>query len=161
MQLVAAVSVTVIMIIVIMAVSIAIAMAVVVVIVASPVITMVFVLAVMMAVVMADFFAVFTGVEGSFPAAMTAPVCMLAAYGVRAVIAEARIVGAIDISAETYRTVEPGSRSEEDSAVKPCGTVVAERGATIGSVVVVAIRAKRLGAYVDRDLYFGPERCSG
>ena len=124
---------------------------------AFAVVIVVFVMAIVMAVVMADFFAVFAGVEIPFPAAVASPVGMLAANREPAVVAETRVVCAIDISPETDRAVEPRARSEEDSAGKPCWSVIAERGATIGRVVVIAVWADRLNADVDGDLYFGLE----
>ena len=150
---VSVVIVAVTMIVVIMAVSIA--MSVVVVIVASAMVAVVFVLTVVVAIVVPDFFAIFAGMEVSLPAAMTAPVSVLAANGERAVVAEARIVSAIDITAEANRAVEPRAGSEKDPAGKPSWSVVAERRAPIGCVVVVAVGADRLSADVDGDLYFG------
>ena len=144
----------VVIVVFVMAASIVVSVSMVVVIVASAVITMVFVLAVMMAVVMANLFAVFTGVEIPFPAAMTAPVGVLAAYREWAVIAEARIVGAVDVTAETHGTVKPRTCSEEDSATKPSWSVVAKWCAPIGCVIEVAIGADWLDANVDCDLYF-------
>jgi hypothetical protein len=129
--------------------------------VSAALIVMVFVLAVVMAIVVADLAAIFAAVEISVPPAMAAPVWALATDGESTVVSEPRVIGAIDISAEADRAMEPGSRSKEDAAGKPSGTVVAERGATIRCVVVVAIRTRRLNADVDGDLYFGPERCSG
>src|SRR4051794_41032178 len=105
--------------------------AVILVIVAFAVAVVIFVLAVVMAVVVADFTAIFAAMEIPLPTAMTAPVSVLAATGERAMIAETRVVGAIDIAAESDRTVEPRTCSEEDSAGEPCGTVVAERGASV------------------------------
>jgi hypothetical protein len=138
-------------------ISFIVTMAMVIAIVAAAVVAVVFVLAVVMAVVMADFFAVFAGVEIPFPAAVASPVGMLAPNREPAVVAETRVVCAIDISPETDRAVEPRARSEEDSAGKPCWSVIAERGATIGRVVVIAVWADRLNADVDGDLYFGLE----
>jgi hypothetical protein len=153
------VSVPVAVIALVIAVSVAIAM--IFIAVSAALIVMVFVLAVVVAVVVANFTAIFAAMEIPLPPAVTAPVRALAANRESAVISEARVIGAIDISAEADRAVEPGSCSEEDSAGKPCGTVVAERGASIGCVVVIAIGTDRLNADVDRDLHFGPERCSG
>jgi len=160
--LVAAVSVTVVVIAMIMAVSIVVTSfvvtaAVVFIIVTSAVIFVLFVLAVMMAIVVAKFTAVFAAVEISLPPAMMAPVSVLTANGESTVVAEARVVGTVDVAAEANRTVEPGARSEEDSAGKPCGAVVAEGGASIGGVVVVPVGACGLDADVYGDLYFGFE----
>ena len=143
------------MIVVIMAVSIA--MSVVVVIVASAMVAVVFVLTVVVAIVVTDLFAIFAGMEVSLPAAMTTPVSVLAANGERAVVAEARIVGAIDVAAKADRPMEPGSGSDEDSTGEPCWPVIAEGGASIGRVIEVAIGANGLDADVDGDLYFGFE----
>jgi len=123
----------------------------------TAVLVVIFILAVVVAVVMANFFAIFAGVEVSLPSAMTAPVSVLAAHGERSVIAEARIVSTVNVPAEADRAMEPGTGSEEDSTRKPRGTVIPERGASIGCVVVVAVRADRLDADVDGDLNFGLE----
>lgn len=149
------------MIALVVAVTVTVAVAVVVMIVSAAMIVVVFVLAVVMAIVVANFTTVFAAVEIPLPSAVTAPVRALAANGEPAMVAETRIIGAINVSAEADRPVEPGSRSEEDSATKPCGTVVAEGGATVRRIVVIAIRTSRFNANVDGDLYFGPERCSG
>ena len=145
--------VTVTMIVVIMAESIA--MAVVVMIVASAMVAVVFVLTVVVTIVVTDFFAIFAGVKVSFPAAMTTPVSVLAANGERAVVAEARIVSAIDVAAESYGAMEPWASSEEDPTAEPGRPVVAEGGTAVRRVVVVAVRADGLHADVDGDLNFG------
>jgi len=126
----------------------------------SAVIVVIFVLAVMMAVVVANFLAVFTGVEAPFPSAMATPVGALAPTGERAVISESWIIRAIDIAAESDRTAEPRAGSEEDATGEPCGSVIAEGSAIVGRVVEVPVGADRFNADVDRDLHFGPE-CSG
>jgi hypothetical protein len=123
----------------------------------SAVVVVVFVLAVVMAVIMANFFAILTSVKVSFPAAMAAPVGVLTSNGERTVVAEARIVGAIDVAAKADRPMEPGSGSDEDSTGEPCWPVIAEGGASIGRVIEVAIGANGLDADVDGDLYFGFE----
>ena len=82
--------------------------------VAPAAIVVVLVLAIMMAVVVTVFFPGFVTAELPFPSAMTSPVGVLAAYGISAVIAEARIIAAIDVAAKTDRTMEPGSSTEED-----------------------------------------------
>lgn len=148
-------TVVVIVVIISMAISMTVAMPVsmVFVIMAFAVVIVVFVLAVVVAVVMADFLAIFAAVEVSLPTAMTSPVSMLAANGERAVITEARIVCAVNVTAEAYRSVKPGAGSEEDSAGKPRRSVIAERGASIGCVVVIAVGANGLDSDIDGDLY--------
>ena len=123
----------------------------------SAVVVVVFVLAVVMAVIMANFFAILTSVKVSFPAAMATPVDVLTSNGERTVVAEARIVDAIDVAAKADRPMEPGSGSDEDSTGEPCWPVIAEGGASIGRVIEVAIGANGLDADVDGDLYFGFE----
>jgi len=160
MRSVAAVSVTMAVVVIAFIVAVSVSVSAVVVIVASAVIVVIFILAVVVAVVVANFFPIFAGVKISLPAAMTAPVSVFAATREWAVVAEARIVRAIDVAAESQGPMEPGTSSEEDSTGKPGRPVIAERGASIGRVVVVAVRAGGLDAYVDGYLYFGLERCS-
>jgi len=135
--------------------------AVVVMVVPAALIVVIFVLAVVMAVVVADLSAIFAAMEISLPSPMAAPVSMLTTTRERTVVSKTWVIGAIDVSTEADGAVEPGSRSEEDSAGKPCWSVIAEWSASIGCVVVVAIGTNRLNADVDGDLHFGPERCSG
>jgi hypothetical protein len=148
----AAVSVTMAVVVIALIVAVSVSVSAVVVIVASAVIVVIFILAVVVAVVVANFFAIFAGVEVPLPAAMTAPVGVFAADREWAVVAEARIVRAIDVAAESQGPVKPGTGSEEDSTGKPGRSVIAERSASIGRVVVIAVRAGRLDADVDGDL---------
>jgi len=142
-MIVVAVAIAMIPSIVIVAMSVALAM-----------IVVIFELTVVVAVVMPVFLAVFAAAEVLLPSTMTSPVGVLTAYRVWAVIAEARIVAAIDVTAEADRSVEPGPRTEEDSARKPGRRVVAEGRAPVRRVVVVAVRANRLDSDVDGDLCF-------
>jgi len=138
-------------------------MAMVVVIVASAVFVVILVLPVMMAVVVANFVAIFAAVEVPFPSAVATPVSVLAADRVWTVITEARIVGAVDVAAEPDGSVEPWTSTEEDSAGKPGWTVVAEGGAVVWRVIVVAVWTDGFNADVDGNLYFGSEggtRCA-
>lgn len=122
------------------------------------VVVMVFVLAVVVAVVVAVLFAEFMPVELLFPAAMAAPVGVFAANGERAVVAVARIEVTIDVAMEADWAAEPWACSEEDSATEPGRSVIAEWGAAIWRVVVVAVGADWLDADVDRDLDLGSGR---
>jgi hypothetical protein len=89
------------------------------------------------AVAIAGFVAVEV-VEGFFSAA-----------GHRSAIAAMWIIAVIDVAVKAVGAVEPGAGSEEDSAVKPVGAVVAVGGAVVGSVVVIAVRA--YGGWADVD----------
>lgn len=139
-------------VVVVVTVSIAVGIPMIIVIVTASVIVVVFVLAVMVAVVVADFFAVLMTAELLLPSTVTGPVGVLAANRERAVVAEAWIVSAVDVATEADGSVEPWTCSEEDSAAEPGWSVVAEGSAIVRSVVVVAVRADRLGADVDRDV---------
>ena len=123
---------------------------------AFAVVIVVFVMAIVMAVVMADFFAIFVAVKAFFPTAMATPVCMFAADWVGTMVAEARVIGAVDIAAKSDGSVEPGTCSEEDSAREPCGAVIAKRGTSVGGIVVVAVRTDRLDTDVDGNLHLSP-----
>ena len=120
-------------------------------------IVVIFVLTVVIAVVVAELLAVFVTTELPFPAAMTAPVGMLATHRVWAMIAESRIKGAVDVAAEANGAMKPWAGTEENAASEPGRTVVAERSAVIRRVVVVAVWADWFCADVHRDLYLGPE----
>jgi hypothetical protein len=138
-------------------IAVSVAIAAVVAIMSTAVIAVVFVLAVVMAIVVADLPAIFAAMEISLPSAVTAPVCVLAADREPAMVAEARIVGAINVSAEADRPMEPRSCTEEDSAAEPSRSVIAEGSAVVWRVIVVAVWAGRLRANVDGDLYLGFE----
>jgi hypothetical protein len=122
--------------------------------VALAVIVVIFDLAVVVAVIVANFLAIFAAMEIPFPSAMPAPVSVLAANGELAMVAEVRIIGAVDVAAETDGAVEPGTGSEEHSAGEPGGSVITKWGASIGGVVEVPIWAYGLNTDVDGDLYF-------
>ena len=142
-------------------IAVSMTIAVVVMVVPAALIVVVFVLAVVMAVVVANLSAIFAAVEISLPSAMAAPVSVLTATRERTVVSETWVIGAIDVSTEADGAVEPGSCSEEDSAGKPCWSVIAEWSASIGCIVVVAVGTDWLNSDVDGDLHFGPERCGG
>lgn len=128
---------------------------------AVAVVAMIFVLAVVIAVIVADFVVVLISAEMSFPAGMPAPVCMFAANRERPVIAEARVVIMIDIAVEADGPMEPRSRAEEDAALKPLRTVVAEGRALIRRVIEIAVWANRRDTDADRDLRIGFLRAYG
>jgi len=65
-----------------------------------------------------------------------------ATSGISTVIAKARIERTVDVAVEG-RTVVVTACADEASANKPLRTVVAVRGAVVGAVSVVAIRAGR------------------
>jgi hypothetical protein len=58
----------------------------------------------------------------------------------------------VHVAAEVVRTVKPRANADEDAAIKPFWTVVACRGASVRSNVVVAVGAYRLYSYADSDL---------
>ena len=124
---------------------------------ASTAIVMILVLPVMMAVIVADLFAIFARVEIPFPSAMASPIGALATDGEWAVVAEAWIICAVVVPTEANWAVEPWTGSEEDSAGEPCWAVVAEGGAVVRCVVVIAVRTNWFHTDVDGDLYFGSE----
>jgi len=120
-------------------------------------IVVVLVVPVVVAIVMAKFFAIFATVEVPLPSAMATPVGVFATDRKRTVIAEARIIGSVNVTAESDRTMEPGTGPKKDSASEPSWAVVAERSAVIRGVIVVAVRTNRLGADVDGDLHLGSD----
>ena len=109
----------------------------------------VLVLAIVMAVIVADLFAIFARVEIPFPSAMASPIGALATDGEWAVVAEAWIICAVVVPTEANWAVEPWTGSEEDSAGEPCWAVVAEGGAVVRCVVVIAVRTNWFHTDVD------------
>jgi hypothetical protein len=69
-----------------------------------------------------------------------------------AVIAVAGIEAIVYVAVKAARSVEPGAGADEDAAGKPVRTVVAVRGAVIGSVVEIAVRAYRRCSNLNCDL---------
>src|ERR1700757_4975603 len=67
-------------------------------------------------------------------------------------VAMLRIEAVVNVTVEVVRTVEPRAGSDEYASAEPLGPVVPVRGAVVWRIVVVAIRARRFGADVDRDL---------
>lgn len=72
----------------------------------------------------------------------------------RSMVAMAGIVAVINVTIESTRTMEPGTGSKEDSAVKPIGAVIAVWSAVIRRVVKVAVGADwcRSNVYANGDL---------
>lgn len=115
------------------------------------VVAVLLVLAVVVAIVPV-FLVEFIAVELVFPAAVPAPVCALSADGERAVVAEPRIVGVVNISTKTDGSTEPWSGADKDSACVPLRAVVAERRALIRRVIEVAVGTNRCNTDADADL---------
>jgi hypothetical protein len=67
-------------------------------------------------------------------------------------VALMKIETVINVTMEVVRTVEPRAGSDEYATTEPLGPVVSVRSAVLWRVVVVAIRARRFGADVDRYL---------
>ena len=77
---------------------------------------------------------------------------LISRFRMRTGVAVMRIEAIINVAVEVVRTVEPGAGTDEYTTAEPLGPVIPVRGAIVGRVVVVAIRARRFGADVDRDL---------
>jgi hypothetical protein len=79
---------------------------------------------------------------------------LIAACGVRSVIAVTRIETVIDVAVEVRGAVEPGTGSDEDAVVEPVGPVIAVRRAFIRRIVKIPVRAGwgYSDADADRDL---------
>jgi hypothetical protein len=75
-----------------------------------------------------------------------------AVFGERSMVAVVRIVAVVDMAVKAVRAVEPGAGSDENSAVKPVGPIVAIGGTVIGSVVEVPIGAPWRHSNADADL---------
>src|ERR1035441_7352200 len=67
---------------------------------------------------------------------------LFAAAGHGTVVAVMGIVAVIDVSVEVFVPVEPGAGANEHAALKPVRTVVAIRGAVVGSVIEVPVDRK-------------------
>ena len=158
--LLSAVTVAVVMIIVIMAVIVVVVAFVVGIAVAMAVIVVILVLAVVISVIVADFIVELVAMPLVFPAAMASPIGMLAAHGEGPAISEVRIIVVVDVSVESNRSAEPGTRAIKYAPAEPFRAVVAEGCALVRRVVEVAVRADRRHADVDADLNGGTRRSS-
>jgi hypothetical protein len=114
-------------------------------------IAVLFLFSVVIAVIVPVLGAIVAAVELLFPAIMAPPVRAFVVAGEGAAIAIARIEMAIVISAETYRTGEPGASSDKYAGLKPLRPIVSERCALVRLVIEVPIRARRSVANVDVD----------
>jgi hypothetical protein len=77
---------------------------------------------------------------------------LLATFRMWTRVAMLRIEAVVNVTMEVVRTVEPRAGSDEYATAEPLGPVVPVRSAVVWRVVVVAIRSRRFGADVDRDL---------
>src|ERR1700727_609681 len=77
---------------------------------------------------------------------------LLAVFRIWTSVAMLRIEAVFNVTVEVVRTVEPRAGSDEYATAEPLGPVVPVRSAVVWRVVVVAIRARRFGADVYRDL---------
>jgi hypothetical protein len=71
-----------------------------------------------------------------------------------ALIAVLAVKAIIHVAVEVAASVIPRAGSNEGASVKPFGTVVAVRGASVRIIVIVAIRAGRSDSDPDTDLSF-------
>jgi hypothetical protein len=69
-----------------------------------------------------------------------------------AVVAVMGIEAIVHVSVKAGMAMEPGTRTDKDSAHKPVRAVVAVGSAVIGRVVEISVRAHRSDAYVDGNL---------
>jgi len=81
----------------------------------------------------------------------------LAPFRHRAFIAVFRMETVIYVTSELARAMEPWAGPNEDTVIKPFGTIVAGRSTSIRSGVIVTIGTDRSYADVDADLSL----CSG
>jgi hypothetical protein len=70
----------------------------------------------------------------------------------RAVIAVLRMEVIVYVAAETFRTMKPRTRADEDAAGKPLGAVVAVGSAVVGSDVIVTVGTYRRDSDLDGHL---------
>jgi hypothetical protein len=67
----------------------------------------------------------------------------------------ARVIAVVDVAIEAVTTVEPWAGTNEDSTVEPIRAIVAVRGAIVGFVVEVPVRAPWLRSNGDADCHLG------
>ena len=77
---------------------------------------------------------------------------VIAAIGIRTVVAVVGVVVIVDVAVEVFRAVVPGACTDEDAAAKPLWTIVTVGSTAIGSGVVVAVRTARRDTNCDADL---------
>ena len=69
--------------------------------------------------------------------------------GQRSPVAVMRIISIVDVAVEVIMAVIPPASADEHTIVKPIGTVVAIRRATVRGVIEVTVRANRLWPDID------------
>lgn len=67
-------------------------------------------------------------------------------------VAMIHVIAVVYVTVEASRAVEPRTGSNEDAAAKPLRTIVSVRGASIWSVIVVAIGTYRCNSDTDGNL---------
>jgi hypothetical protein len=70
----------------------------------------------------------------------------------RTVVSMVRIEAVVDVAVEAMRAMEPGAGTNEHTAGKPVGAVVAIGRAVIWCIVEISVRAHGWGADTDRNL---------
>lgn len=120
--------------------------------VADGVIAVVLVMAIVVPVIVPDFVVILISMPLMFPAAVSAPVGMLAARGEGTAVSEMRIVVMVDVAMKSHRAAEPWPGAIKHASAEPLRTVVAEGRALIGRVIEEAIGAHRRHSNADADL---------
>jgi hypothetical protein len=72
--------------------------------------------------------------------------------GQRSVVPETGIKAVVNVSVKTTRTVKPGTGSDEESADKPVGAIIAIGSTVIGWIVEVPVRTYRGYSNANYDL---------
>jgi hypothetical protein len=72
--------------------------------------------------------------------------------GQRSVVPETGIEAVVNVSVKTTRTVKPGTGSDEESADKPVGAIIAIGSTVIGWIVEVPVRTYRGYSNANYDL---------
>jgi hypothetical protein len=123
--------------------------------VAVTVIVVVLVPAVVVSVVVVVHDTIRIAVEVFFPAEVTTPVRVLAAFRARSPIAIVGIKVFVHVTAEAFGTMEPWACTNEDSTGKPLWAIVADGRALVRRIVEVAVWANGGYSDVDGDLRSG------
>ena len=139
-------------VVIIMPMPVVIIMSMPVVIIMSVAVVVVFVLAVVVPVIMPVLFVHFVTPKMPFPTHVPSPIGSFTLVRIGTPVPKPGIEVAIHIPVKTFRTMEPGTCTDEGSSHKPLRPVVAERRAGIWRVVEVTIRTNRGHSYIDGDL---------
>jgi hypothetical protein len=111
-----------------------------------------------MTVLMPVLGAFFVAVEVIHMVDIVVGVCMLAVFGIMAVVAMVRIEVIIHMAVKVAGAMKPWASPDEDSTTEPLRTIVSIGGALVGGIVIIAVGTGRGYSNAEADLGLGPGR---